>query len=58
MKTNVNMSLESKTAFAKAAAILAKNRKDTARYAGRLPEEGDSPRKKEAIKELLKEAGK
>ena len=51
------MSLESKVAFAKAAAILAKNRKDTAPYVGRLPEEGDSPRKKEAIKKLLEEKG-
>ncbi|MEI7513046.1 MAG: hypothetical protein WCJ74_00290 [bacterium] len=58
MKTKVKMSLESKAAFAKAAAILAKNRKDTAPYAGRLPEEGDSPRKKEAIKKLLKEEDK
>ncbi len=39
--------------FLKAASILAQNRRDTAPYAGRLTEDGDSPRKKAAIKKLL-----
>ena len=46
-----------KANFTRAAAILTQNRRDTAQYAGRLPEKGDSPRKKEALKKLLGKVG-
>ncbi len=47
------MNAKQKASFKRAAAILEQNRKDTAPYAGRLTEDGDSPRKKEALKQLL-----